>query len=149
MQTPVSEPSPEIVKAVLLLARRLRAARPEGSGTLSELSLLGTLHRLGEMPAARLAAEERLQPQSLTRLIAALEKKGWIGRRRSYEDRREIMIAITGEGRAALKRDIDARREWLHRAMARTLDARESAVLEEAAAIMLKLAASETCNNDV
>jgi DNA-binding MarR family transcriptional regulator len=143
MQSPDSKISPAIVKAVLLLARRLRSERPEGAAPLSLLSLLGTLHRLGEMPAARLAAEERLQPQSLTRMIGILEENDWIARRRSDADRREILIAITPEGKRVLSRDIEARRVWLEGAMADTLDERQCAVLMEAAEIMLKLAGSD------
>ena len=79
-----------ILRAILALGRRLRSARPEGAATLSAISLLGALARLGSMPATQLAVEERLQPQSLTRLVASLEKAGLIERRRSETDRRRV-----------------------------------------------------------
>lgn len=129
-----------IVRAVLALGRRLRAERPEGSPPLSSLSILGTLNRLGPMPANRLAAEERLQPQSLTRLIATLEKDGLIERTRGQRDRRERVMSLSAGGHALLDGDLRARRRWLEAAMADTLSAEERATLRRAADIMLKLA---------
>ena len=105
-----------IVRAVLSLGRRLRAERPQGSAPLSAIAILSTLNRLGPMPAARLATEERLQPQSLTRIILALERQGWIARARSGADRREITIALTKRGAGLLADDMQARRLWLGRA---------------------------------
>jgi len=135
------DPADHIVRAVLSLGRRLRAERPHGSASLSALGILSTLGRAGAMPATRLAAEERLQPQSLTRLITSLERAGWITRRRSTEDRREITIALTARGRRILDGERKARQAWLKRMISATLTAGERATLLEAADIMLKLAA--------
>lgn len=132
-----------MLRAVLALGRRLRAERPDGAATLSALSLLGTLHRLGPMPATKLAIEERLQPQSLTRLLAGLERDGLIERRRSDVDRRELTIAVTGKGRAVLAEDLHVRAAWLTKAMAQALAEDERSTLISAAAIVLKLAFHE------
>jgi DNA-binding MarR family transcriptional regulator len=138
------EPSTLIVRGVLLLGRRLRAARPEGSDSLSTIGMLATLHRLGPMPARRLAFEERLQPQSVTRIVAAMERDGLISRRRSEIDRREIELALTERGRTVLREDIKARRAWLEQAMDACLTEDERRTLAEAAGIMLKLAHADT-----
>jgi DNA-binding MarR family transcriptional regulator len=98
------------------------------------------LSRLGSVPASRLATEERLQPQSLTRIVIGLERDGMIGRKRSDTDRREITIALTERGRRALAKDIDARRAWLEAAVTAVLTAAERDVLFRASAAMLKLA---------
>jgi len=95
------------------------------------------------MPAARLAAAERLQPQSLTRIIVGLEREGWIARTRSDADRREITIALTKSGRRALADDMRARRLWLQRAMADALTEAERGALLTASEAMLKLALYE------
>jgi DNA-binding MarR family transcriptional regulator len=129
-----------IIRAVLALGRRLRAERPEGAASLATIGILATLRRLGPMPATQLASEEQLQPQSLTRLIVALENKGWIARRRSRVDRRQISIALTRRGREALADDMRARRRWLQSAMLAGLGADERAALLAASAAMLKLA---------
>jgi DNA-binding MarR family transcriptional regulator len=134
------ESTAAIVRAVLSLGRRLRAERPHGAPALSAIAVLSALNRLGPMPASHLAAEERLQPQSLTRIIVALERQGWIARTRNPRDRREIMIALTKGGQSALADDMRARRRWLEQAMAEALTEAERAALLAASAAMLKLA---------
>ena len=94
------------------------------------------------MTAKRLAGEERLRPQSLTRLIGELETNGWIARTRSETDRREIWIALTGRGRRVLADDMRARRIWLEGAMAASLTQSERDALFHASGAMLKLAGS-------
>jgi len=132
-----------IMRGVLWLGRRLRAERPPGGVSLSAIGILGTLFRLGPMPAARLAEVEKLQPQSLTRLIGGLERDGCIERTRSATDRREIVIALTAHGRQVLIDDMRGRRLWLERAIAERLSDTEREILLAAAAIMLKLAEQE------
>lgn len=129
-----------IVRAVLSLGRRLRAERPAGSASLSAIGILAGLRRLGPVPAVRLAAEERLQPQSLTRILAQLERDGLITRTPGPTDRRELVIDLTGRGLELLAADIAARRRWLERA-ASTLTDGERAALLAASTAMLKLAA--------
>jgi DNA-binding MarR family transcriptional regulator len=132
-----------IVRAVLALGRRLRSERPAGAPSLSAISVLSTLNRAGAMPATRLAAEERLQPQSLTRIIGSLERAGWIARKRSAADRRQISIALTARGQRILDAEVRARRAWLSRAIAATLTPAERAMLAGAAEVMVKLAHHE------
>ena len=128
-----------IVRGILSLNRRLRAERPPGSVSLSALGILGTLRRKGPMPAARLAVEENLQPQSLTRLLASLEEDGLIERTTGVTDRREKLVALTEHGRAMLVADIDARSLWLSLAIA-DLEPQERDTLLQAAMLMAKLA---------
>ena len=131
-----------IARAVLRLGRRLRAQRPAGAVSFSTLALLSTLARLGPVPAARLAAEERLQPQSLTRMLTALEADGLVARE-TGADRRTRLVAISAAGRAALAHDLDARRRWLAQAMGAALSAAEREQLSRAAALMLRLAEAD------
>ena len=143
-ETPASQSADAariIVRAVLQLGRRLRAQRPKDSVSLSKLAVLSTLHRLGAMPAARLAKEERLQPQSLTRIIAQMERDDLVVRQRGKEDRRTLVIEITRTGRAALRRDIQQRRLWLEAAMSAQLSEAERELLRLSADLMLKVAA--------
>jgi DNA-binding MarR family transcriptional regulator len=140
MQYAGSEQVASILRAVLALGRRLRAERPQGSVSLSEISILATLNRLGSIPAIRVAAEERLQPQSLTRIVTSLERDGLIARKRSDADRREIVIALTEGGRRVLVQEMQARRAWLEAAVAAALTEAERDLLFEASEAMLKLA---------
>ena len=137
------DPASLIVSAVLRLGRRLRTARPEGSVNLSTLALLTTLYRKGAMAAAQLAREERLQPQSLTRLLAAMQGDGLIQRRRDAVDQRALIIEITPLGRSVVARDLAARRAWLDRTMDMALTSEEREQLTQAAALMQKVAGEE------
>lgn len=134
--------SASILRATLALGRRVRSEGPERTITLSALSLLGTLVRSGPTSASDLAVAERLQPQSLTRLITRLEADGSIERRRSETDGRAIVIAVTTAGRRILTEDLGARQAWLERAMATALSAEERETLVRAADVMMKLAFS-------
>ena len=131
-----------ILRGVLSLGRRLRAERPEGAISPAAIALLGALYRLGPVPAVQLAAELHLQPQSLTRLLDALEDSDLITRTPGAHDRRERMIALTRRGRGAFLADMRERRQWLKAAMSGMLTARERATLLEAAQVMLRLADS-------
>lgn len=134
------EETVRIVRGLLSLGRRLRAARPPGSVSLSAIAVLAALWRLGPVPAVRLAAEEQLQPQSLTRLIAALERDGLISRTPSEADRRVILIDLTREGADVLAADMRVRRDWLDQAMRAVLADDERDILFKASRVMLKLA---------
>jgi DNA-binding MarR family transcriptional regulator/uncharacterized glyoxalase superfamily protein PhnB len=134
------EPSALIARAVLRLSRRLRAARPEKAVNLSTLALLTTLSRRGPMSAVQLAREEKLQPQSLTRLLAAMTREGLIARETDPADRRAHVIDITRAGRSVVARDQAARRAWLDQAMDMALSLEERGRLAEAAPLMLKVA---------
>lgn len=142
------EEAVSILQAILALGRRLRSERPEGAVTLSAISLLGTLRRLGPMSATKLAAEERLQPQSLTRMVARLEKDGLIERQRSRDDRRAVTIALTEKGRSVLAEDLRSRLKWLQASMAEALSDEERASLIAAAGAMQRLAFHKGTKSD-
>jgi DNA-binding MarR family transcriptional regulator len=127
-------------RGVTTLARRLRAERADHGVSASKLVVLGRLRRTGAMTAAKLAALERIQPQSLTRLITDLEARGLVRRRPDLEDRRQVLIEITAAGADLLHKDAWAQDVWLADAMARTLTTTERELLRMAAQLMDKLA---------
>ena len=130
-----------VARGVMRLARRLRAeAADDDAPSPAALGLLATLHREGPMAGVALAAAEGLKPQSLTRLVARLEGEGLIERAPDPDDRRNLVIAITREGRLALRASMRERRRWLAEAIAERLDADERATLIEASELMLRLA---------
>jgi DNA-binding MarR family transcriptional regulator len=122
------------------LGRRLRAERIGHGLSLSRLSLLGLLSRNGPMTATAMAAAERLQPQSLTRMLARLENDGLIVRRQDAADRRQVLIDITDEGVAVLDEDTLRREAWLAKVMAERLTPTECELLRLAAGLMERLA---------
>ena len=126
-------------RAVAALGRRLRSERSGNGLSLTKLSILGHLYRKGSITAVELAALERVQPQSLTRVLAELTKGGLIGRRTDLEDGRRVLLDITGEGRTLLTQDMQQRDAWLAKAMG-DLSVTERELLRLAAQLMERLA---------
>jgi DNA-binding MarR family transcriptional regulator len=122
------------------LGRRLRAERVNNGLSRSRLSLLNLLTDHGPMTASALAAAERLQPQSLTRMLSRLETDGLIVRSPDDADRRQVRIDITREGVAVLDEDNERREAWLADTMAERLTPTERELIRLAAGLMERLA---------
>jgi DNA-binding MarR family transcriptional regulator len=123
-------------RAATRLTLRIRAERPGHGPSRLGLSLLGHLYRRGPLTAGELAAAESLQPQSLTRVLASLERKGLISRSRTPDDRRRHRIVLTDSGRSLLAdqvRDADA---WLARALTDKLTPAECGLLRLAVGLV-------------
>src|ERR1700728_3838812 len=91
--------------AVMRLARRLRNDRSDETLGISQLSALATLERRGPLSPTALAELERIQPPSMTRVIAALEERELVGRAAHPSDRRQSVIEITPAGRTLVLED--------------------------------------------
>jgi DNA-binding MarR family transcriptional regulator len=122
------------------LTRRLLATRPPGGLSAGGLALLARLRQDGPASASALAAQLRVRPQSLTRALAQLERRGLIRRAPHAADRRRSLIALTEAGAAALGADLEARRARLAQAIAATLSPAEQALLGIAAGLIDRLA---------
>lgn len=127
-------------QALAQLNRRLRAHDEPGSIGSTGLSLLGRLYRDGPCSASQLAAQERLQPQSLTRVLRDLEARKLITRAADAADRRRSRIALTAAGGEILRRTARGREAWLAQAMTSTLSPTECELLRLAATLMQRLA---------
>ena len=123
------------------LARRLRSQRADTSLSLSQIAALGTLDRHGPLTPGELAAHERVQPPSMTRVVAALELAGMVTRTDHPTDRRQVLVAVSPEGRALLRDDRRRRDAWLAQRM-RDLDPPDLEVLRQAARVLDRLADS-------
>jgi len=134
------EAASNLRRAVGALGRRLRAERPAHTLSVTKLTLLGHLYRRGAASAAALAALEKVQPQSLTRVVAELAGEGLISRRPDPEDGRRQLLEITGEGRAALTGHMQTRDAWLAKAMEAELSDTEQELLRLAAKLLERLA---------
>jgi DNA-binding MarR family transcriptional regulator len=125
--------------AVMRLSRRLRNQRVDTTVTLTHLAALSTLKQHGPMSPGELAAHERVQPPSMTRVVVALEGMGLVTRTPHPTDGRQVVIGLTGAAEELLATEARAREAWLSERL-HELPAEERAVLREAAAIMDKLA---------
>ena len=126
--------------AVMRFSRRLRAQRVDTAVTLTQLAVLSTLRRHGAMSPGELAAHERVQPPSMTRVISGLEAAGLVSRTPHPTDGRQQVIDLTPVGGTLLDDEARAREAWLSGRLEQ-LPPEERAVLREAAVIMDKLAA--------
>jgi DNA-binding MarR family transcriptional regulator len=133
--------------SVSRLARRLRAERTvHGLPELSELSdtqlgALATLERHGAMTPGELADHEKVQPPSMTRVIAVLEQRSLVMRSAHATDKRQVMLAVTDAGRDLVHQSRRLRDAWLARRL-RELTPQERAKLRAAAPILEKLSQS-------
>ena len=83
------------------LSRRLGAPGAGSGFTPSQLSVLGTLNRLGPVRLSELAAIEGINPTMLSRIVGKLDDAGMITRRADDADRRAANVEITERGAAA------------------------------------------------
>jgi DNA-binding MarR family transcriptional regulator len=125
--------------AVMRFSRRLRTQRVNTSVTLTHLAALSTLQRHGPMSPGELAAQERVQPPSMTRVVVALENMGLVTRTPHPTDGRQVIIDLTPAADELLAEEARAREAWLVGRL-QELSLEERAVLREASTIMDKLA---------
>ncbi len=125
--------------AVMRLARRMRQQRSDSSLTVSQISALATLDRHGPLTPGELAGHERVQPPSMTRLVAALEDAQMVTRAAHPTDRRQVVVALAPQGEALLREDRRRRDAWLAQQL-RGLPADDLDVLRRAADVLDRLA---------
>jgi DNA-binding MarR family transcriptional regulator len=89
--------------AIARLSRRLRRHMLAGL-TPTQLSALATVERAGPLRLGDLAAAEGIAPSTLTRLVTALEERGYVIRCPVPGDARASTLAIAPEGHAILER---------------------------------------------
>ena len=108
---------------------------------LSEMvDLSGVGGPQGPSTPTELAAHERVQPPSMTRVIAALEERGLVSRVAHPTDGRQVLVAATDSARAMLLEDRRRREAWMVEHLS-DLTTEERAVLQAAAPILDRLAA--------
>jgi DNA-binding MarR family transcriptional regulator len=134
-----AELSAALRPSLLRLTRILRNQRVDVSVTLTQLSAMGTLRKKGPMSAGDLAAFERVQPPSMTKVLAGLEEKGLVRRDAHPTDRRQAIIALTEAGVELLDSERRQRDAWLSQRLAR-LTPEERALLRDVIPVLDKLA---------
>jgi DNA-binding MarR family transcriptional regulator len=132
--------------SVSRLARRLRVERTvpgQAEPVLSDtqFAALATLEKHGAMSPGELAGHERVQPPSMTRVIAALEEWQLVTRAAHASDRRQVVLTVTPAGRALVAKARRRRDAWLARRL-NELTPQELATLRAAAPILEKLSQS-------
>lgn len=132
--------------SVSRLARRLRVERvgygtPEAVLSDIQLAALSVLERHEAMTPGELAAHEKVQPPSMTRVIALLEQRDLVQRTTHPTDRRQVLLSVTDKGRALVQRMRRRKDAWMAKRL-EELTPEERATLRAAAPILEKLSQS-------
>lgn len=121
--------------AIMRLNRRLRQARPVGDLTMSQISALTTLGFAGGMSPRELADQERVQPPTMTKIVAKLEERGLVQRTPHPTDGRQVVLSATEVGRTAVEEHRRAGDAWLAAAIG-DLPAEDRETLHRAAELL-------------
>jgi DNA-binding MarR family transcriptional regulator len=133
----------ELRLSVMRLRRRLSGERhPDNPLSIGAMSVLGCLHRGGDLTIGELAASERVQPPSMTRTVNFLEEGGYVVRKPHDTDGRQVVVVLAEQGRATLFADRARRDAWLAQRL-RNLSTEERDTLRRAAPILERLANSD------
>jgi DNA-binding MarR family transcriptional regulator len=139
MQTTLSAP-PLAPRLRLAVARTARRLRQEAGGGLSPSlnAALATVANHGPLTPSELAARERIQRPTVTRLIAKLEHAGLVARTADPADRRSFLISLTPEGQALIA-ELRTRKDLFLARRLRRLPAEDRATLARAAVLLEQL----------
>jgi DNA-binding MarR family transcriptional regulator len=106
-----------------------------------QLAALAALERHESMTPGELADHEKVQPPSMTRVIAVLEERGLVRREPHATDRRQVILTVTDEGRDLVQRVRRRREAWLAQRL-QELTPHERQTLRAAAPILEKISQS-------
>jgi len=95
----LSGPAADLLELVSLIVRGSSGNRDL---SLTALSALGSLERMGPRRITALAASEGVSQPSMTQLVQRLEQRGLVTRSSDPADARAALVSVTDEGRAAL-----------------------------------------------
>ena len=132
--------SQRLARAVARLNRRLRQER-QTDLTATQLSVLGSIMKLGPATPSAIAAHERVQPPSITRTLNCLVDEGLVSRDPHPDDGRQVLISLSDKGEDVLAEERARRDEWLAHRLAE-LTADERAVLRQASDLLEGLASA-------
>jgi DNA-binding MarR family transcriptional regulator len=120
-----------------VIARLARRMRQQAGGDLSPTqgAALNTIACHGPLTPSELAAREKIQRPTATRVLARLEEAGLIARAADPADRRSSLVAATPAGDALLAATRERKDLYLAERLDR-LSPEELAVLDRAAGIL-------------
>jgi DNA-binding MarR family transcriptional regulator len=134
-------PRPDLASHLrLTIARAARRLRQEAGSDLSPsmTAALATIERHGPMTPSELAARERIQRPTATRVLARLEEMGLIARTPDPQDRRSSLVAVTPGATAMLAEQRTRKTAFLAERLDR-LEPADRAALERAADILERM----------
>lgn len=134
-----AELAAQLRPSLLRLTRLIRNQRVDMSVTLTQISAMATLYKRGPMSAGELASCEKVQPPSMTKVLANLEERGLVRRDQHPTDKRQAIISVTDAGTQLLESERRSRDAWLSQRLAE-LTPDERALLRDVVPVLDKLA---------
>jgi DNA-binding MarR family transcriptional regulator len=125
------------------LRRQLRGLAIDGDLTPSQTAVLTRLWKEGPSSASALADAERVRPQSMATIVAALEQRGLVERTPDPEDGRRQVISLAEAGRQRAESDRQVREEWLARAIHERYTESERRTILDALSLLERLSEPE------
>jgi DNA-binding MarR family transcriptional regulator len=122
-------------------ARRLRAEKADSELSDVQYSVLAALDRAGAMTPRELAEHERVQPPSMTRVLAGLAELRLVDRAAHPDDGRQLLVTVTAAGAATVRETRRRRDAWLARRLAE-LSPDERRLLAAASTLLRRIADS-------
>jgi DNA-binding MarR family transcriptional regulator len=136
-------PTPELAGHLrLIIVRTARRLRQEAASELSPsmTAALSTVERHGPMTPSEVAARERIQRPTATRVLARLEEAGLVQRTPDPHDRRSSLLTTTPAG-AELLAELRTRKTAFLAERLEGLSPDERATLDRAADILERMLA--------
>lgn len=93
------------------------------------------------MTPGALAAREKVQPPSMTRVVASLAEQGLVERSPHPTDGRQIIVSLCEAGQVLLADETHAREAWMNEKLS-GLSADELSTLRNAVGIITKMVSS-------
>jgi DNA-binding MarR family transcriptional regulator len=125
-----------------VIARLARRMRQEAGGDLTptQTAALATISIHGPLTPSELAAREKIQRPTATRVLALLEERGLVERTADPADRRSSLVSSAAAGEALLA-DVRERKDAYLAERLDQLSAEDLAALDRAAAILERVLA--------
>lgn len=134
-----------LVLAIKRMRARLQETHPARVKSLpvSRLAILKRLRDDGPTTAATLAGAEHVSQQAIAQHVAALRSAGLVKTASDPADGRKILVSITKSGIKLFEAAAESRNEWLTRAIATRIPAKERAALTKAIELLERLASAD------
>lgn len=120
------------------LSRRIRSEADPGDLTEAQYSVLAGLRHHGPSTPGTIADREGVQPPTMTRTLAFLEKAGLVVRSAHPTDGRQVVIELSTAGSDLVKETRRRRNHWMAQHLL-GLGPEEQATLRDAVAILRRV----------
>lgn len=111
--------------------------------SVSEAHALLELERNGGLSQTELAARLRLDKSTVSRLVRRMEGKGWFLRGRTDSDNRVVVLRLSPQGQAIVRRLAAARQEKFTRILAHMSPPDQAAIVDALRALVRAIDESE------